>query len=172
MEKRQKMVTANVWRKKTTALYMRFLWRPSLLNFNITFVILLRRVVSMGLFLEMGTVFHPSSWGGFVLPPPGVCGPLPPMFPPILPPPPPPPESFLDISCCWTLICSRCSSNSASLWIWSIVLGPWSPLRGTQLFCESQVENSYITVLVWRIIIYIQDSHSTHEPCGLLQTQH
>lgn len=40
----------------------------------------------------------------------------------------------LAISCC-TFMCSRCSSISASLWIWSIVLGPWSPRRGTQLLC-------------------------------------
>lgn len=109
-----------------------------------TLVILLRRVVSMGLFLEMGTVFHPSSWGWLVLPP-GVWGPRPPMPPPILPPPPPPPPSFLDKSCCWTLICSLCSSISASLWIWSIVFGPWSPLRGTQLFCESKCSELGLT---------------------------
>jgi len=35
-------------------------------------------------------------------------------------------------------MCSRCSSSSASLWIWSMVLGPWSPRRGTQLFCRGQ----------------------------------
>lgn len=40
----------------------------------------------------------------------------------------------LAISCC-TFMCSRCSSISASLWIWSMVLGPWSPRRGTQLLC-------------------------------------
>lgn len=80
----------------------------------VTFVILLRRVVSMGLFLvEIGTVFQPSSCGWLVLPPPGPR-------PPMLPLPPPPillPDSLLDRSCCWTLICSLSSSSFASLWI-------------------------------------------------------
>ncbi|XP_013856770.1 formin-2 isoform X2 [Austrofundulus limnaeus] len=49
------------------------------------------RVVSMGRFLEMGTVFQPSSWGWLTRLPPGVWGPRPPTLPPILPPPPPPP---------------------------------------------------------------------------------
>lgn len=111
--------------------------KPSHEFSDVTFVILLRRVVSMGLFLEMGTVFHPSSWGWLVRPPPGVWGPRLPMFPVNLSL-----LSFLDRSCCWTFICSLCSSISASLWIWSIVLGPWSPLRGTQLFCGSETEDN------------------------------
>lgn len=50
----------------------------------------------------------------------------------------------LAISCC-TFMCSRCSSISASLWIWSIVLGPWSPRRGTQLLCGiGQSQGNYI----------------------------
>lgn len=59
--------------------------------------------------------------------------------------------SCLDIICC-TLICSRCSSISASLWIWSIVLGPWSPLLGTQLFCKrhkGKQGRSYSTQRPW-----------------------
>lgn len=39
----------------------------------------------------------------------------------------------LDISCWWTFLCSSCSSILASLWICSMVLGPWSALRDTQL---------------------------------------
>lgn len=102
-----------------------------------TLVILLRREVSMGRFLEMGTVFQPSSWGG--APRPGVCGPpRPPGPPPPILPPGPPPDSFLEIMACCTFICSLCSSSSASLWIWSIVLGPWSPRRGTQLFWDGE----------------------------------
>lgn len=101
--------------------------------FSPTLVILLRREVSIGRFLEMGTVFQPSSWGG--PPRPGVWGPpRPPIPPPPILPPGPPPDSFLETRACCTFICSLCSSNSASLWIWSMVLGPWSPRRGTQLF--------------------------------------
>lgn len=104
-----------------------------------TLVILLRREVSIGRFLEMGTVFQPSSWGG--PPRPGVWGPpRPPMPPPPILPPGPPPISFLETRACCTFICSLCSSSSASLWIWSMVLGPWSPRRGTQLFWNSSRE--------------------------------
>lgn len=136
------------------------LWKTSTkkagLDVVITFVILLRRVVSMGLFLEMGTVFHPSSWGWLVLPPPG---PRPPMLPPILLP-----ESLLDRSCCWTLICSLCSSIFASLWIWSIVLGPWSPLRGTQLFWKWQKDDYMLIIHYWWIIQ--RTSMQTRNPKG------
>lgn len=39
---------------------------------------------------------------------------------------------------CWTFLCSSCSSILASLWICSIVFGPWSARRDTQLHYENR----------------------------------
>lgn len=101
-------------------------------------------MLSTGLFLGTGAVFGPSSWAWLVLLPPSVCEPLPPMSSPILPP-----VSFLHRSCCCTLICSLCSSIFASLWICPSVLGPWSPLRGTQLFWGSQIDNECLMIKIY-----------------------
>lgn len=125
-----------VWKKRNINVTP---WHRGTQPLSLTLVILLRREVSMGRFLEMGTVFQPSSWGG--APRPGVCGPpRPPGPPPPILPPELPPDSFLEIMACCTFICSLCSSSSASLWIWSMVLGPWSPRRGTQLFWDAEEE--------------------------------
>lgn len=120
----------------------------------LTLVIFVSRLVSMGrLPLLMGTVFQPSS-ATRLLRPPGhrghsgqAHGPASIRAQKEQPAPGAQAHSLLedgpggplllsfDISCC-TLMFSRCSSISASLWIWSMVLGPWSPRRGTQLCCR------------------------------------
>lgn len=64
------------------------------LDGRVTFEILRRRGLSVGLFLEIGATFHLSSWGWLDLLPPDVCGPRPPTLSPVLPP-----ASFLDWSC-------------------------------------------------------------------------
>lgn len=109
------------------------------LDGRVTFVILRRRGLSVGLFLEIGATFHPSSWGWLDLLPPDVCGPRPPTLSPVLPP-----ASFLHWRCWEISICSFCSTNFASgLGIWSLVWEGWPSFCGSQLFWWSQTEDDY-----------------------------